>query len=931
MSKFQVYLNWWSSVRYVARILVLNLLCLQASAQIRLPDKYPAKRPYIQTTADPTTLERYRSNVDHYVRQHQKDAEWMVSRLQMYWKTKSTDVFIKGGVYDHAEGKAPVATVRFPGARDHTTIYGNVKLEDLQPYEDDPRGVRMINKSKPDQPVEWADVSKTGRNIESVNTNIMRMAAEAGMLYSQTKNLEYVRFAFDLFDTYMMGMYYRSEPIDLSHGHHQTIVGLSTFEVIQEVAMLGHLTSLYDNLHGYISENAPNKHKLYTETFKKWADLQSKNGVAFNNWNLMQAKNVLMIANILELNHTYPDKKGKQYYINQVMNEDSERQWSIRKVMQEGYDPGTGIWNESAGYSSGVLHDFTGYINWFDRNFNFDLLPQLPVLEKATLAEAEYIFPNGYVTAFGDTYYHQLQTRSAVQLIENARKNGKTRQEDKYTRFIKTIEQHQALSREQKIPVDSTLKASVKAGRIEDYVSPVFSAPNVSYFAQRNGMDPQSGMMVAMTGSKGNHMHANGISMEIYGKGLVLGPDGGIGTSYFQQDYAEYYSQFPAHNTVAVDGISAYPVMKSNHGFEVLSCYPASGQKKQYFPKVTFGELYFLEPETQSDQKRLTSIIRTSDSTGYYLDVFRSKRRDGKDKMHDYFYHNLGGQLVLSDISGKPLDVKPTEKLSFAGGHLFAYDYFWDKRSVTTNQDYNATFKVQIPGRDVVTMNLWMKGSSEREIFAVKAPASKAFRSNQMIPDSIARLPLSTLVVRQYGEAWNKPFVAVYEPETGRSKRSVTSINTFNPANVSADFVGLEVKSRGGIQDFIFSSSAAEPVSYNRIDVKASFAIARLTDKYNINYLFLGKGDYINCGQFRIRAGAPVTAVFYVENNNFYYLSDQPTVLTLPDYAAKAEKFFLRFTREGNETVVEGKRVAGTQNVEYNMPAMAQTQLFLTN
>ena len=33
----------------------------------------------------------------------------------------------------------------------------------------------------------------------------------------------------------------------------------------------------------------------------------------------------------------------------------------------------------------------------------------------------------------------------------------------------------------------------------------------------------------------------------------------------------EYYSQFPAHNTVCVDGISSYPVMKSNHAFKLLN------------------------------------------------------------------------------------------------------------------------------------------------------------------------------------------------------------------------------------------------------------------------------------------------------------------------------------------------------------------------
>ena len=904
-------------------------MCTPVFAQIRLPETFSTTHPRIKESADAKTIAQYHSNVDAYVDQHTKDPKWMVCRLQMYWKTKSTQVYIKGGVYDHADGTAPVATVRFPGARDNTTIYGNLKLEDLQPYEDDPRGTLMINRSKPDKPVEWADIAKTGRNIEAINTNIMRLAAESGRLYGQTQDEKYARFAFDLFDTYMTGMYYRKEPVDISHGHHQTITGLSTFEVIQEVAMLNHLTSLYDNLFHYITKKQPGKKKLYTDTFKKWADVQLKNGVAFNNWNLMQAKNVLMIALVLEQNKHYQDKKGTEYYMNQVLNENSERQWSIVKVMNEGYDPATGIWNESAGYSAGVLHDFTGYVNWFDENFNYDLLPQMPVLEKATLAEAQYIFPNGYTTGFGDTHYHQLSTRSAMQLVQNARKNGKKQQEEKFTRFIKTIDTHHSKIEKRHTTTDSTLSTSVAAGKIEDYVSPVFSAPNVSYFAQRNGMDPRNGMMVAMAGSKGNHMHANGISMEIYGKGLILGPDGGIGTSYFQQDYAEYYSQFPAHNTVAVDGISSYPVMKSNHGFEVLSSYPKSEQKSGYFPKVTFGELYFLEPETQSDQNRLTSIIRTGDSTGYYIDIFRSKRKDGKDKIHDYFYHNLGGELLLTSNSGKPLDLKPTEKLSFAGGHLFAYDYFWDKKSITTSKDFNAAFKVDIPGRERIVMNLWMKGSPDREIFAVKAPPSKSFRNNLMIPDTIAKLPLSTIIARQAGEAWNRPFVAVYEPATQKTGRSITSIEAFTPPDVSADFVGLEVKSKGGIVDFIFSSSKEELVVYDSIKVQATFAIASMVKQNLHNYLFLGKGRLLHFHQFGIRSDSTATAVFHTKGNDMYYSADQPTVLTLPDYIPSREKAFISIIQDGKELIIYGKRVEGTENVEYKMPAMSDSQIFL--
>lgn len=916
-------------MKYFGYYFWLILMFNSVSAQIKLPDNFIGGHPRIRKTPDPKTLNLYRSNLVQYLEKCKSDPRWMSSRLQMYWKTRSTDVFIKGGIYDHAEGYAPVPTVKFPGARDHTTIYSNPKIEELEPYSDDPRGVLMYDRSRPGQAADYAEVAKTGRNIEAINTNIMRLAAEAGSLFRQTDQIEYGRFAFELFDTYMTGMYYRKEPYDLLHGHHQTIAGLSTFEVIQEVAMISSLTSIYDNLHGYIRQHAPDKDQIYVDTFKRWADVQLKNGVAFNNWNLMQAKNVLMIALVLEPDGSYPDKRGLQYYMNQVMNENSERQWSVVKIMNEGYDPQTGIWNESAGYASGVLHDFAGYVTWFDDNFDYDLLPQIPILEKAVLAEAEYIFPNGYTTGFGDSHYHQLDPRSALLLVANAKKHKKTNLEEKYSRFVHTIRAHNVKGEKSSNKVEPGLRASEDAGKIEDYVSPVFSAPNVSYFAQRNGMDARNGLMVAMAGSKGNHMHANGISMEIYGKGLILGPDGGIGTSYFQQDYAEYFSQFPAHNTVAVDGISAYPVMKSNHGFSVLSSYPRSGIKTDYFSKVTFGNLYFLEPETQSDQNRLTSIIRTTDSTGYYVDIFRSKRKDGKDKMHDYFYHNIGGELILSDTSGQPLQPQPTQKLSFAGGHLFAYDYFWDKKAITTDQDFYATFKTNVPGREPVAMNLWMKGSANREIFAVKAPASKSFRNNLMLPDSIAKLPLSTIVVRQSWQAWENSFVAVYEPTFQKTGRSIRSIEAFSPAGASSDFVGLTVRSKTGVKDFIFSSVKGESVILKEMSVAATYAVISLTNQNEINYLFLGNGTCIGTGQFSIHSQIPASAALYTKDGKFFLSSDGPVKLTLPDFAPSKPSPSISFEQEGRKITIKGKRRLYSKTVEYDLPIISNRHIVI--
>ena len=48
----------------------------------------------------------------------------------------------------------------------------------------------------------------------------------------------------------------------------------------------------------------------------------------------------------------------------------------------------------------------------------------------------------------------------------------------------------------------------------------------------------------------------------------------------------------------------------------------------------------------------MMSIVTTGPDTGYYADVFRSRKERGGDKMHDYFYHNLGQSMTLTAVDG---------------------------------------------------------------------------------------------------------------------------------------------------------------------------------------------------------------------------------------------------------------------------------------
>ena len=823
-----------------------------------------------------------------------KGPEWLTSRLQMYWKSHATDVYIRGEYYDHAGGeKAPAPTVMYTGARSHATIYRRPKLEDITPYHEDTKGMYLANTSLNGEPLEWASISKTGRMIESINSEIMGIARDAAFLWWLTGKEEYASMAASVFDTYMTGIYYRNVPIDLNNGHQQTLVGMSSFEVIHE-DIIKSLVPLYDFLYKYLREKKPEKMDIYASAFKKWADNIIANGVPHNNWNLMQARFVMDIALILENNALYADGKGREYYIDYIINQSSIRQWSLKQLAEYGYDSNTGIWAECPGYSSVVVGDYAQFVNLFDRNLGYDLTKDIPVISKAVSAMPQYLFPNMMQVGFGDTHPSYLRTDIFKYMIANAQQHGKKDEEEHFTRMLKLFDSNaeKVSAGQGKMPIavtsffsDKPLKLNPKteAGKIDDYVTPSFYAPNVSWLVQRNGMDKENSLMISLNGSDGNHMHANGIGMELYGKGLPLAPDAGIGTmGYSGLDYLEYYSQFPSHNTVCVDGISSYPVMKSNHAFKVKNLYPESGVKVPYQP-VSYSEVYFRESESYSDQTRLNGIINTSDSTGYYVDIFRSRKVEGGDKMHDYFYHNMGQVMILKAADGTDLNLQPTQELAFAGAHLYAYSYIYDKKSAQTDKNIKAEYTINMPDKNDITMNMWMKGEKDREVFSALSPMTEGISRIRGMPYDIKKQPTLTFVARQKGEAWTRPFVSIFEPVTKSSPSVIASVEY--PSVVSdgqsGSDVAIKVNLKDGSQDLILSSDSNVNVcNSENIQTKSSYSICRTKNGTPV-LVFMGNGTCFKGAGIEIKSERPANVLVYKENGEWKYTSSSEAYVTI--------------------------------------------------
>ncbi len=866
---------------FIKILLLIITVNIYSQNEIPLPKQLPVEHPRFKNKYN--DHEKLKNDLirhlEFYVEKTEKEPDWLSSRLMMYWKSKASNIYIDGGVYSHADGEAPVPTVRFGSTRGVSSNIKRPKIEDIIPYMDDTKGVFFHNNAKEGNPLEWAEQkSVNSSHIESVNEEIMRIAKNAAVLYWLTNEEKYAKLAFGVLDTYLMGAYYRDEPIDLGNGHAQTLVGLSTFEVIQERILI-ELAFTYDFLHSYLEENYPEKIENYTTALKKWIDISLKNGVPHNNWNLHKSRFALNVAMILEDNSAYTDNKGREYYIGYILNRTTARHWSLDKFINYGYDFETGIWNECPGYAQNVSRDLISFFTEYNNIFNQNLLEYFPVLEAATQAIPQYLFPNQQITAFGDTYYGNINStifKDVAQLWRNSGNQVKSEfYQDLYDLFAK----------------NNSDKSQNNRLKKENFITQTFYAPNVSWFVQRNKYDDkQNGLMISKYGSYGNHAHANGVAIELYGKGYILGAESGIGSSYFEKPYLEYYSQFPAHNTVMVDGISKYPEMLSNHPFDLLSCYPEPGKKDGYFKDITYSDVYFLEPESRSDQNRLTSIISTGETTGYYVDIFRSKKQQGGEKFHDYFYHNLGQELFIQNINGKNLELTESDEMGFAGGHLFALDYMWDKKSIKTNEDYKAIWKMSYPDGNHIYMNLWMKGYEGREIFSIKAPPCKAFRNNNDFPYEVNNSPYLTIAARQHGEAWNKPFVSIFEPTTEAEGSSIGSIQYFSPDNkskISSDFVGIIVENKSGRVDYLFSIIEDEIVSYKDMKTDATYAV--ISEQGDDFTLFMGKGLLISNNKIKIEATCRANTILEYKNGKYYLTTDKPiTIVTLK---GKIKKF----------------------------------------
>lgn len=744
-----------------------------------------------------------KTHIDGYVARTEAEPDWVTSRLAMNWDTHYTRHLTAGSRTIGGEGRAPVPTPRFAGARDWKTDYiRQTPISELKPYNDKDGLILLINTTTGEE--EWTKTSITGHAIERINNELMALAADAAFLYWVSGDVRYAEFALPILWTYMQGFSYVEPPVitDDNEGSRR-IIGLATYEVIHE-GIIHSIAMAYDFLHGYIQEQDEVDGDIIEQGIKRIVDRVIAGGGRRGNWNLHQAKKIVYGGLVLADDDAYGDGKGRSYYVDVALNADLPQQLGLLHVIRQGYDQETAVWPEAAGYAFDTTANIIELASLLSTDPVGRSVLEDPVVTRAILGQMKQLYPSGASHGMGDTSYARIDSRAAEMMLAWAMSSG-------------DIGTAQALS--------AALQAEQEAGKYERgnqtsllaltrYVSELPEASPESlkmpatYFAKPINLvmlrsDSETGdhhysLGATVFGTKGGHMHTNGLAIELYGAGQVLGVDSGRGSSYWQPDHNEYYRQAPAHNTVIVNGRSSYP----SHGegtvaMSVEMVRPAFGEEASD-PHLTYLTGSFQHPDPEATQQRTLALVRIDDTTAFYFDVFRSKAdATDSDEYHDWLYHGMANTVDVASAN-----LEPSALLNTESGNMAGYDYFEHEVSTVTDSTIRAHFPLTMASVEVA-MDVWVLGGEDRRVFTVEAPANRAAR--HYVEEVYWNRPTPTLVVRQSGEAWDRPFVAVYEPylsSDGARVRSVEAVGE-NTWRVRGEGWGATLKLEGTELDLL--------------------------------------------------------------------------------------------------------------------------------
>ncbi len=840
-------------------------------------------------------FEEIQNEVNPYVERHTTNPDWILSRYLMnrvpgkryttVYSDESGSKLIKWA------GDAPVPTVRVSTylrtpITDKGTSYRKPTIEELVPN-DTSRVMQLLNPDTGQK--EWINPSEY---ITIINGEINNLALDAAILYWLNGDEKYAKFAADLLDQWAKGVYYQ-EPIV---GPCRT--GLLDMQTLGDQSHRPIILA-YDFVKPFMKQKGYDLH-WYETVFEKFASTLAFRGFWNNNWYAAESSTMVFAALSLE------NQQKQDYYLQFILKKDTINggcgQLALPSTVEKWLTP-DGHWKEPGGYHNYPVGNLLLSSLALEKN-GHDVFRQFPALFNASYAMIKYSFPNLTVGGFGDTGRASQSAESLEIGLVGAVKYNQPELPEMLASMKKLIDGG-IYQRDKSgflgllcflpdIPEAKMTYQWPRTGTLEF----------ARYFLQRNGTDLQTGLMVGVQGATYNHNHCNGMAMELYGLGEVMGIDAGTGPNYEHPLHRNYYSQWAAHNTVVAAGSSSSVPFSGSAGaknigqIELAAMEPMPDQKAAS-PDYSFTDTHYLDKSTNTNQSRTLAIVRTSDTTGYYVDIYRSDNPIS----NDYVYHNIGDQVTFMNSKRIELKTTPTE-YPVTGKDYPGFRFFTDVEKLGGyNGNLIALFSIKDEQSNDLFMQVLVPGAEGRTYYRAKSlktkTAGKVYNGK----------PLPVFTIRTEAEAKTNPFVTVLESYKGEKGNSVESIS-IEKRNDGAKFTALTVFNKDSSHQLIFQS-VDDASNYNgeKWEFSGFYGVAGFKNQQLFS-LYLGEGNQIAHSGYSLKSKTPKGAASMTINiKSLKITSNQSIEVGIPSAGIKKLSLKIRNEISQIKTIRSGKQL----------------------
>lgn len=844
--------------------------------------------------------------VKPYMERNRKAPHWLVSRLVMYWKEGAhyTQCYLKGNVWEdsskgnfpllknqqwnHETGNAPVPTVRFPGMQTWNQ-YNNVPLKDRIPYNE--TGNMLGYSTREPNKVIKVPYRETGYMIRENNNEILNIALQAAFIYYIADDKNYAEPAADVFYPWLMGTYYMNPILDPeqctgSPGGYAPggVCGFYDYESIHD-DLQTKTAPMYDFLYNHL-EKQPYKpltdtgkslKEVCEEGVKKFLDISMVRLGNTDNWNINAWDMMIPSMLVLETDSFYIDDKEREYYLNFFTKRTTTYHEAIPDMMKR-YDPVIGLSPEPPSYAFGTVNAVISLALPVYKA-GYDILNSNPMIKKAAFAVFPWTDTRGDMIVFGNSHGRPVNYKCFEQLLAYyTRKNDSSKIE--LMKFIirkgidtRTYRREDTNWKGLVFNVSGCESSSTYSNLIRMPYSPAHLM-----VIMKNGNDVDTRLMTLLYGGgpRGKHLSANGLAMQLYSSGGALAPDASGYESYWSPDYI-YQQTVTGANTIAPGYVRGPIKINAMEPYVSDTCYVSPALISDY---CQFADI------SAAEKRRLLGIIRTSDLSGYYVNIFRSDLED-----NDYIYHNLGDTLIVRR-NGEPLLLQTADCIEYPDrnnnfkadnsrqNYDDGYKYFKNLKNVNWNSDFIAEWTIQQEGG--MAMN--MTDEEGRTIYIADTP--KPRHQTKLRRDTKA----PTIIARQENRnRWKYPFISVFKPYKGKNN----SIRHIDVLHRDSSFITLLVESciqtekTFSCKNIIFNSiDEYEHTIGTEITFKGIYEVIS-ENLAGVHYLYLGKGSAIQKGNISLVSKYPISTCFVNKEWVWYYSSDGEAVTTIEGSTTK--------------------------------------------